>query len=567
MTEKTNPAPIDLESDILNDLSELLSEEPAAGSDFDFSELHKLLNDEVETSSLDRTEKSDIPPKKKSAPKLPVRKKAVRYGTVAAAAVVLCALLGIFIGRALDPFENRILPNTTIGAVDVGGMTRTEAKKALQTTAGSTICSLPMEITLPDGTITLLPEETKVSLNAGKAVSAAYRLGRKGTAEEKKAAVKASQADGIAVDTLPFLKVDESIIRTRLEAYAAEHNVAHTELRYQLSGTAPELGEAGYDPNAPTQTLELTLGTPLEELDVEAVLSDVLNAYSRHTLSVVISSIPYQTTPQEPDLNKLYEEFYTAPVNTEVDMETFQLIPGSYGYALDMEAAQQLLKTAEYGQTVSIPMVCIPPDILGEKAFFRDELGYCETKHTNNENRNTNLRLACAAMDGKVLQPGEEFSFNGTVGQRTKEGGYKAAAAYSGYNTVDTIGGGICQVSTTLYNAALLADMEIVFRVNHGFRSGYIGIGLDATVSWPNPDMKFRNTSNFPVMIKAEVSDGLVKIKLLGIDDKDYYVKMTAGYSEDEDYITSWSYRNKYDKETNELISKEKEAFSRYINQ
>ena len=567
MTEKPYPAPTDLESDILDDVARYLSEEPAADGDFDLSEFHALLADHAEIPSGERAVEPAVSPKQDngSSKKLPGGKKAARNAAIIAAAVVLCTVTGIFLTRALDPFDNRILPNTTIGGVAVGGMTKAEAKKVLQSTADGSICTLPMEISLPDGSITLSPEETKVSLNAGKAVSAAFRVGRKGTEEEKKAAVEASLGEGNTVNMLPFLKMDQSIIRAKLEAYAAEHNVPHTELHYRLAGTAPELGEAGYDPNAPTQTLELTLGTPLEELDVEAVLSEILNTYSQHRLSLVIESIPYQTTPQDPDLDKLYQEFYTAPVNTGVDMETFQLIPGSYGYAPDMEAAKQLLESAEYGQTVSIPMVCTRPEILGQEAFFRDELGYCETKHTNNENRNTNLRLACAAMDGKILQPGEEFSFNGTVGQRTKEGGYKPAAAYSGYNTVDTIGGGICQVSTTLYNAALLADMEIVFRINHGFRSGYIGIGLDATVSWPNPDLKFRNNSHFPVMIKAEVSDGLVKVRLVGIDDKDYYVKMTSGYSEDEDYYYCWSYRSKYDKETDELISKEKEAYSRYI--
>jgi vancomycin resistance protein YoaR len=245
-------------------------------------------------------------------------------------------------------------------------------------------------------------------------------------------------------------------------------------------------------------------------------------------------------------------------------MSTYQQVPGAYGYALDLERAKEMLEAAQYGETISLPMTYVRPEILADEVYFRDELGYCETPHSNNANRATNLKLACASLDGLILQPGEEFSYNNTLGQRTAERGYKPAPAYSGTRLVDSIGGGICQVSSTLYCATLYADMETVFRINHGYKSSYIGLGLDATVSWGKPDFQFRNSSNFPIMLKAETTDTHVKIKILGTEVRDYYVKMTSGYTEDDDSIYCWSYKSKYDRETNELISKEKEAYSRY---
>ena len=469
----------------------------------------------------------------------------------------------MLLGRALDPYDNRILPDTTLGSIPVGGMTRSEARKAVA--EATRFSQEPMVVTLPDGVIRLSPENTNAKLNVRSAVAAAYNLGRKGTDDQKQAAVDASTAGGTAIDLLPYLQIDQDYIRSQLEAYAAQFNVPHTELSYHLAGQQPKLQEDLYDPSAPVQTLELTLGTPREELDVDAVLAEILNAYSSNTLTLSIDSLPSLSTPKAPDLEALYEEFYIAPVNTTLDLTTYQQVPGSYGYALDLETGRTLLSQAESGDTISIPMVCVKPEILGDEAYFRDELGYCETKHTDNENRNTNLRLACAAIDGLILQPGEEFSFNDRVGERTAAKGYLPAPAYSGTQTVNSPGGGVCQISTTLYNAALLADTEIIFRINHGYRSGYIGIGLDATVNWGGPDFQFRNSFHFPMMIKAEVSDGYVKIKLLGTDEKDYYVVMTSGYSEEDDYYTSWSYKSKYDKETGELISKEREAFSRYM--
>jgi vancomycin resistance protein YoaR len=210
-------------------------------------------------------------------------------------------------------------------------------------------------------------------------------------------------------------------------------------------------------------------------------------------------------------------------------------------------------------------MVCFTPEIYGEGVYFRNLLGSCETKHNTNENRNTNLRILCEALNGKIIQPGEEFSYNECLGERTEEKGYKPAPAYSGSRLVDSVGGGVCQGSSTLYNCVLLADLEVVTRLCHGATVSYLPIGLDAAVNWGTTDFVFRNNWNFPVKIEAEVSDGYVKMKILGTDEKDYYIKMTSGYDDSHDgYITAVSYKNKYSKETDELISKEREAFSTY---
>lgn len=547
-----------------------MKEEPfSQDEDFDLSELNHLLAEDHTMPAGDTPPAAPPGVKKKARFRTSKAspgvgpKNVLRYAGIGAAALLLCILVGLLLGRALDPYDNRILPGTTLGSIPVGGMTRSEARKAVA--EATRFSQEPMVVTLPDGVIRLSPENTNAKLNVRSAVAAAYNLGRKGTDDQKQAAVDASTAGGTAIDLLPYLQIDQDYIRSQLEAYAAPFNVPHTELSYHLAGQQPKLQEDLYDPSAPVQTLELTLGTPREELDVDAVLAEILNAYSSNTLTLSIDSLPSLSTPKAPDLEALYEEFYIAPVNTTLDLTTYQQVPGSYGYALDLETGRTLLSQAESGDTISIPMVCVKPEILGDEAYFRDELGYCETKHTDNENRNTNLRLACAAIDGLILQPGEEFSFNDRVGERTTAKGYLPAPAYSGTQTVNSPGGGVCQISTTLYNAALLADTEIIFRINHGYRSGYIGIGLDATVNWGGPDFQFRNSFHFPMMIKAEVSDGYVKIKLLGTDEKDYYVVMTSGYSEEDDYYTAWSYKSKYDKETGELISKEREAFSRYM--
>ena len=191
-----------------------------------------------------------------------------------------------------------------------------------------------------------------------------------------------------------------------------------------------------------------------------------------------------------------------------------------------MEKARELTANAKPGEVIRIPMEYVEPAITDKDVLYHDVLGECQTKHTSNANRNTNLRLACEALNGLVLNPGETFSYNDALGQRTAAKGYKPAPAYVGQELVDDIGGGICQVSSTLYYAALVADMEIVSRTNHGFVSSYIPYGMDATVSWGGPDFKFRNSSNYPVKIEAYVADGYVHVAILGTDQRDYYVKL-----------------------------------------
>ena len=516
-----------------------------------------------------------------------------KKGLFIIAAVLLLALIAVgalAIKAALDPFDNRILPNTTVGGIPVGGLTRWEAYQLLKAQTNDTFSQQSMEVILPEATVVLSPEDTRSVFKPWSASGAAFRLGRKGTPEEKEAAVAASQAQGTDIPMAAHMKLDQSYIRSQLEAYAAQYNIAYAETVYQLNGTQPSLSEADFREDAAGQTLVLTMGMPLVELDVDAVLAQILDAYSQNTFQVRIDTIPPTTEPERPDAETLFQAFYTAPVDASLDMVTYQRIPASYGYAPDLQIAKELLDSVGYGETVQIPMAYIVPEILGDGVYFRDELGFCETPHTNSENRNTNLRLVCEALDGHILQPGEEFSYNDVVGERTAEKGYKPAPAYSGIETVNSIGGGVCQGSSTLYYAALVADLEIVERINHGFRSSYIPIGLDATVSWNGPDLKFKNNTHFPIMIKAEVADGFMRMWLYGTDEKDYYVKLESkitGYSKAEtvyrdvspdsgykdgqrissgsDGYYAESYSCKYSKETDELISRDFVARSSYM--
>lgn len=471
-------------------------------------------------------------------------------------AVLLSAALILLIPIVTDPYDCRMVEGVSIGGLPLDGMTRKEARIALQDALNAQLLSQDLTISLPEETITLTPSQVMLETDVRSAVKDAYQYGR-------------SDASGGELVLLNYITLNETAIRDALNSYAAKYDTAYSPFAYVLEGDAPALSTANFT-EAPCQTLAITLGVPDVRLDVDALYQQILTVCDNvlrdpSGYQVTVDNISPLKTPQAPDLDAIYAELAKEPVNDTLDMETYAHVPGSYGCQFDREAAAALLAEAAPGETVRIPMEYAAPEILGDQVYFRDLLGHCETRHTNDANRNTNLTLLCAALDGLILQPGEEFSYNGAVGERTPERGYKPANAYSGNRVVKDYGGGVCQGSTTLYNCALLADLEILERYCHGATVGYVPLGLDAAVNWSTQtDLRFRNNFHFPIMLKAELSDGYVKMQILGTDEKDYYIEMRSGSSEGDGVTYASSYKYKYSKETGELISKELEARSTY---
>lgn len=206
----------------------------------------------------------------------------------------------------------------------------------------------------------------------------------------------------------------------------------------------------------------------------------------------------------------------------EPSNDTFVFEGESTGISIDQEKLAQdieaALKAKKFDAAITASASQVQPEISVASAKEKYKtIGTYTTKTTANKKRNTNVRLACEALNGTIVQPGQEISFNDTVGERTEAKGYQGAAAYNNGEVVQEIGGGVCQVSTTLYNAVLRAGLKISVRRSHTFEPSYVTPGQDATVSWGGPDFKFINNSNTAIGIRARYADQTCTVSVYGI--------------------------------------------------
>lgn len=239
-----------------------------------------------------------------------------------------------------------------------------------------------------------------------------------------------------------------------------------------------------------------------------------------------------EAQPEKIDIDKIYNEVHTEPKDAYYIAEPFELFPEEEGidFAISLEEARQIIG-AENVEEYIIPLKITPAgkttDDIGMEAFPYEISSFPTKYDASNTNRSGNLKIAADKINGTVLMPDEEFSFNEVVGKRTIEDGYRNAKIYENGQVVDGLAGGICQISSTLYNAVLLANLEITERRNHSFTTSYVPAGRDATVVYGVQDFKFKNSRKYPIKIGANVANGIVEFKIHGIrEEVEYDIKI-----------------------------------------
>ncbi|GIO25960.1 VanW family protein [Ornithinibacillus bavariensis] len=218
-------------------------------------------------------------------------------------------------------------------------------------------------------------------------------------------------------------------------------------------------------------------------------------------------------------LNRLEEQVYQPPTNAKFD-DSWKLIPEKNGQTLDRINFKKFFYEFFYSDVsfeMKIPKKNVYPKVDSEllSDIRSNEIGsYVTYYRPSNKERSHNIKLAAEAINNVVVFPGENFSFNKVVGKRTKEKGYLRAPVIVRGELSEDIGGGICQVSSTLFNAVSLKGIEIVERYSHSRNVPYVPPGKDATVSWWGPDFIFRNEYSHPILIRAKAIDGKMIVRI-----------------------------------------------------
>ena len=340
--------------------------------------------------------------------------------------------------------------------------------------------------------------------------------------------------------------------------------------------------------------LVLVKGITGVSVDQDNLVKLLKEAVQKDDYETVVESPMLTGTVEKTDMQTVYDDVHTEKANATLDpKKDYKIVKSVKGISFDVASAQTAFDNAAEGETVTIPLEIDKPKITTKKLkkyLFRDVLGSCTTNVGGTNARVSNVALAAKKINGKILLPGETFSYNDTVGERTAERGFQKAPAYLNGESVQELGGGLCQVSSTLYKSTLLSNLEIVEHHNHSYVSSYIGIGMDATVSWGGPDFQFKNDTDYPIKISAVYSGGQVTCKIYGAKLDDHKVEMTAEtlkvtscdtvYQDDDtlekgktevvssghDGYVVQTYRNIYDGNGKKISSK-KEAYCVYKKQ
>ena len=446
----------------------------------------------------------------------PVRR-GVSGGILAAivgGALVLLAVV-IFFGYGLVlKGGDTIYPNVFVAGINVGGMTSEEAVAAVADAVAASYSSATLDVQLPDRTLSFTPDQTNVALDADEAIAEAMAYGRSGNPFSAVLNYFSCRSNERYIDLQTVLNLDTDYIRNRIDELAQE-------VETTLSPSKVDVNEAA-------GTITVQVGYPDRQLDTEGLYEAVYNAFMNSDFTTL--TWDYQETPCElVDLTPYYEQYCTEVQNAEYDEETHTISEEVPGYGFDLEAAQQQLATAEPGSTVVIQMEDIEPEVTKldlSSEMFGTALHKVSTKYAVNSNRTNNLDLACKAINGTILNPGEIFSFNDVVGERTAAKGYLPATVFvTGGASESELGGGVCQVASSIYYCSLFLNLEQVHREPHMYVVDYVDFGMDATVYWGSIDYQFKNTLDYPIKIQANIDGGTVNITFWGPEELDFTVE------------------------------------------
>ncbi len=422
--------------------------------------------------------------------------------------ILLILFIFSIIFSVLNINNDKIISGISINNNDVSGLSVNEAKGKIETIISEKNSKI-LTLKYQDFETEINPELIELHYDIEGTVNNAYDIGRN---------------SNIFINNY-------NILFTLLGKKNIDVNISLNEeqLEKTLKDASSNLPGAIKEPSyyIEDDNLIITKGTKGVVIDIPDTINKIkakyqdINSSNQDYLDLTI----IEKEPEAINIDKIYEEVHKDAKDAYFVKDPFELFPEVDGVDFNKDEAKKLLNEDKNEYTIKLtinkPKVTLAQ--IGTEAF-PDRLSIFTTRYdASNYNRTTNLRLACEKINGKVLLAGETFSYNKTVGERTIAAGYKEAKIYAAGEVVDGLGGGICQISSTLYNAVVMANLEIVERRNHQFVTSYLPAGRDATVVYGLTDFQFKNTRKYPVRLVAGVKNGIATVEVYGIKGDEEY--------------------------------------------
>lgn len=420
--------------------------------------------------------------------------------------VIIIAIFSVIF--AITNINNaNITKGVKIEGIDVSGLTREQAKEKLESIYSE---KKEKDITLKyeDFETTIAPETLETNYNIEKATNEAILVGKSGNI--------ITNNYGIF-----FALIGKKNIKVETTINEEQTKQAIEDIQTNLPETIEEP-----DYYIENDKLIITPGKEGQKILTDKLLTEIKEQQKNINTNQETIEIPAEKAwPSKVDIDKIHQDIYKKVQDAYITKDPVEVHPEVIGIDFNIEDAKKILE--ENKEQYEIPLQITNPQVtlsnLGSEAFPEKISAYSTRYDGGDKDRSTNLEIACKKIDEKIVLPGETFSYNKTLGARTTKAGYKTAKVYENGAVVDGIGGGICQISSTLYNAVLKANMQTVERRNHQFITSYVPEGRDATVAYGVTDFKFKNTRKYAIKIKATASNGVATISIYGIKENPEY--------------------------------------------
>ncbi|MCL1844551.1 MAG: VanW family protein [Defluviitaleaceae bacterium] len=420
--------------------------------------------------------------------------------------------LGVFIYDS-----DLIFPNVSVNGVNLSGMTINQAVDRL-VGLGFENNTVSATVVFPDGSdFSISGSDAGFSLCAEEVANAAFRHGRDGSFFGHIHMYVTSL--WVPTDINDTSALDENFVRGEVAAHTDLFNSGLVESpSYIFNGCS-------------ITVIPGASSAPANEDAVFRLVSQALHDALEENGEVTVHYSPAAGDSLSFDLGSLYHSVRTDPVPAFFDAETFAVTDGIPGVSFDADAAMNQLENAMPGERIVIPLIFTDPEVTAEslhEKLFRDELAYRTTDVAGTAARLNNVVVAASYIDGMVLNPGDVFSFNETVGRSSEARGFRPAGGFRDGQLVDMVGGGICQVASSLYDNVLHAYLEVVRRRAHTLPITYLPLGHDAAIYYGVLDFRFRNNTNYPIRIEIEFDEREMTTRIVGTRTDDYTIQIES---------------------------------------